>query len=64
MSDLRLAAANRIIASQVRALAKAHAALKGISRNASIAEEWLIPVHAAIAEIDGRASQRKAAESK
>jgi hypothetical protein len=54
MSDARLAAANRIIAAQVRALAKAHAALKGISRNAAIADEWLVPVHAAIAEIEGR----------
>jgi hypothetical protein len=56
MSDPRLAAANRIIALQVCALAKAHAALKGISRNAAIADEWLVPVHAAIAEIEGRAA--------
>jgi hypothetical protein len=56
MSDARLAAANRIIAKQVRVLAKARAALKGISRNAAIADEWLVPVHAAIAELEGRAS--------
>jgi len=56
MSDPRLAAAAHIIAEQNRALAKAHAALKGISRNAAIAEEWLVPVHAAIAEIEGRAT--------
>jgi len=55
MSDPRLVAANRIIAAQCRALAKAHAALKGISRNAAIDDEWLVPVHAAIAEIEGRA---------
>jgi hypothetical protein len=55
MSDARLAAANRIIAAQVRALATAHAALKAISRNAAIDDEWLVPVHAAIAEIEGRA---------
>ena len=54
MSDARVAAANRIIAAQVRALAKAHAALTAISRNAAIADEWLVPVHAAIAEIEGR----------
>jgi hypothetical protein len=57
MSDSRLAAANRIIAEQGRALAKAHAALKGISRNTAIADEWLVPVYAAIAEIEGRAAQ-------
>ena len=56
MSDPRLAAANRLIAEQCRALAKAHAALKGISRNAAIADEWLVLVHAAIAEIEGRAA--------
>jgi len=54
--DPRLAAANGIIDAQNHALAKAHAALKEISRNAAIAEEWLIPVHAAIAEIEGRTS--------
>jgi hypothetical protein len=58
MSDARLAAANRIIAAQLRALAKAHSALKGISRNAVVADEWLVPVHAAIAEIEGRTSPR------
>jgi hypothetical protein len=57
MSEARLAAANRIIAAQVRALAKAHAALKGISRNTAIGDEWLVPVHAAIAEIEGRAAR-------
>jgi hypothetical protein len=30
------------------------AALKGISRNAAIADEWLVPVRAAIAELEGR----------
>jgi hypothetical protein len=60
MSAARIAAANRIIAAQGRALAKAHAALKGVSRNAAIADEWLVPVHAAIAEIEGRATSRDA----
>jgi hypothetical protein len=55
MSAARLAAANRIIAAQVRALAKAHAALTAISRNPALADECLTPVHAAIAEIEGRA---------
>jgi hypothetical protein len=57
MSDPRLAAANRIIAEQCHVLAKAHAALKQISRNAAIADEWLVPIYAAIAEIEGRASR-------
>jgi hypothetical protein len=52
MSDTRLDAANQIIAAQNRALAKAHAALKAISRNAAIADEWLVAVHATIAEIE------------
>jgi len=57
MSDPRLAAANRLIDAQNHALAKAHAALKAISRNAAIADEWLVPVHAAIAEIEGRTAR-------
>ena len=60
MSDPRLAAANRIIAAQNRVLAKAHAALTSISRNTAIADEWLVPVHAAIAEIEGCAPARDA----
>jgi hypothetical protein len=56
MSSARLDAGNKIIAAQNRALAKAHAALKGITRNAIIADEWLVPVRTAIAEIEGRAS--------
>ena len=56
MSNPRLAAANRIIAAQNRALAKAHAALKDISRNTAIADERLGAVRAAIAEIEGRAT--------
>jgi hypothetical protein len=55
MTDPRLTTANRIITAQNRALAKAHAALKGVSRNAAIADEWLVPVRAAIAELEGRA---------
>ncbi len=56
MSDPRLAAANRIIAAQNRALAKAHAALKEISRNTGITDGQLGVVDAAIAEIEGRAT--------
>ena len=56
MTDPRLATANRIIAAQNRALAKAHAALKKVSRNAAIADEGLIPVHTGIAELEGRTS--------
>ena len=56
VSDPRLVIANQIIAAQVRALAKAHAALKEISRNAAVADERLGVVNAAIAEIEGRAT--------
>jgi hypothetical protein len=56
MAEQLLAAAHRIIARQNRALAKAHAALTAISRNAAIDHEWLVPVHAAIAEIEGRST--------
>jgi hypothetical protein len=60
MSDARLAAANRIIAAQNRALAKAHAALTAISRNPATADEWLVPVHTAIAEIEGSRANARA----